>query len=54
MDECGLCGEPFNPQEGEEGYCPDCLRRAMEAEEDALRHEWFEAMKVIDMGGPWY
>jgi hypothetical protein len=53
MEECLLCGEPFNPEEGEEGYCPGCLRRVMEDEEEALRRECAEDMEVFEPGTPW-
>jgi hypothetical protein len=52
MEDCGLCGEPFNVEEGEEGYCPTCLRRVMEDEEEALRREWAEDMEVFQPGAP--
>jgi hypothetical protein len=53
MEECGLCGEPFDLEEGEEGYCPGCLRRVMQEEEEAVRREWAEDMEVFEQGRQW-
>jgi hypothetical protein len=52
MEECGLCGEPFNAEEGEEGYCPGCLRRVMLEEEEAVRREWAEDMAIFEPDRP--
>jgi hypothetical protein len=44
-----LLEERAAEQEG--GICDDCLARL---EEEADRAAWYEAMRVIDQGGPWY
>jgi hypothetical protein len=48
---CQGCGRLFGDEQLEGGCCPECLARYDEEEQ---RHEWNEAMRVIDQGGPWY
>jgi hypothetical protein len=50
-EKCVGCGRPFAAEELEGCCCPECLARSAEEEQ---RHEWNEAMRVIDQGGPWY
>jgi hypothetical protein len=48
---CLLCKRAGVPGVAENGVCDDCL---VQAEEEAERHEWWEAQKTLDQGGPWY
>jgi hypothetical protein len=51
VEKCSVCGEHVKAEEQEGGICNECLARF---EEEVERAAWYEAMKVIDMGGPWY
>jgi hypothetical protein len=50
VEQCSVCGQYVKAAEQEGGICDDCLARL---EEEADRAAWYEAMRVIDQGGPW-
>ena len=50
VEQCTVCGQFVKAAEQEGGICDDCLARL---EEEADRAAWYEAMRVIDQGGPW-
>jgi hypothetical protein len=51
MEKCIVCGEYVKAEEQEGGICDECLARL---EEEAERAAWWQAMKDLDQGGPWY